>query len=120
MFPVKYGPANDLYFNLRAASKGNILLLKNVFFHYRLHQGQERNNKFLYLVNLYNHLNDAVNNLELYLKTRQRDFILRKNKRRFLTNMLEYFIQAQDIKKVREAIRLTNFKRADAIKGIFH
>jgi len=34
MFPTIYGPANDLYFNLTAASKSNVLLLKKDFFYY--------------------------------------------------------------------------------------
>ena len=119
-FPTIYGPANDLYFNLKAASKGKLLLLKQDFFHYRVHNNQERNNKFLYLVNLYNHLNDAIHSLELGLSAEEERFIIRKNKRRFITNSLEYLLRGKEIKKISEAIRLTNFRMADALQGIFH
>ena len=40
MFPVKYGPANDMYFNLKAASAGNIILLTKEFIFYRIHGGR--------------------------------------------------------------------------------
>ena len=37
MYPVLYGPANDMYFNLHAASLGKVLLLKDIFLFYRRH-----------------------------------------------------------------------------------
>lgn len=119
MFPTIYGPANDLYFNLRAASKGSLLLIKNNFFHYRLHRGQERNDKYLYLVNLYNHLNDAVHQLDLELTPAQKKYILYKNKRRFLTNSFEYLVKTHDIKKIQDAIYEVNYTWSDAFKAVF-
>ena len=119
MFPTNYGPANDLYFNLVAASKGNLLLLKNEFFHYRLHKGQERNNKFLYLVNLYTHLNNAISQVDLGLNPVEKKYILNKNKRRFLTNMLHFFFTTGDVKKIRQAIHEVNYTFSDFFKAIF-
>lgn len=119
MYPDKYGPANDLYFNLKAASKGSLLLLTKAFFYYRLHQDQERNNKYLYLVNLYNHLNDAIQELDLGLTTEERAFILKKNKRRFLTNTWEYFIHTGNLKRIKQASREVKFQYSDVYQAIF-
>ncbi|MEP6596323.1 MAG: glycosyltransferase family A protein, partial [Ginsengibacter sp.] len=86
MYPTLYGPANDMYFNLLAASKGNVLLLKNNFLFYRLHDGQEQNNLFSYMYHNSNYLRDALENLNLPLSTRQIKWLQKKRKRRFTVN----------------------------------
>lgn len=119
MFPTRYGPANDQYFNVLAASKGQLMLLKNDFVHYRIHKGQERNKKYLYLVNLYIYLNDAVRLLDLGLNPVEKKYILNKNKRRFLTNMMEYFFITGNLKKLRQALNDVNYTFSDFFKAIF-
>ena len=48
-YPEKYGPANDMYFNLKAGSQSPVVLLPFEFMFYRRHEGQEINNKYAYL-----------------------------------------------------------------------
>jgi glycosyltransferase involved in cell wall biosynthesis len=119
-YPIKYGPANDMYFNLKAAVNGNVVILNRELVYYRIHDGQEQNNQFSYLYNRYNYLRDAVNELPLSLTTNQKSFIIKKNKRRFVTNIVRFFLSSLNFSKTFEAIRLTNFSFKDAAQGLFH
>lgn len=119
-YPEKYGPANDMFFNLKAACKTNILLLPFEFVHYRRHSGQEINNQYSYLYNNYRYLNDALSQLPLPISPRQKRWLSLKNKRRFTVNITKFFLRTFDIKRTRNAIQLAGFKINDALQGIFH
>jgi glycosyltransferase involved in cell wall biosynthesis len=119
-YSTLYGPANDMYFNLKAANNGNILLLPYVFVNYRRHDGQEINNTDSYLVNSYTFLRDAFLQLNLKLTAKQIVWLSKKNKRRFVVNMSKYFLKSLNIKKTKERINTANFSFKDACIGIFH
>jgi glycosyltransferase involved in cell wall biosynthesis len=119
-YPEKYGPANDLYFNLRAASIGGILFLPFVFNYYRIHEGQEINNKYSYLYNNYNYLSDALYELDLNLTGKEKEWLMNKNKRRFLTNLIFYLLRSGSIKKTIEAYARTDFRLIDIKIALFH
>ncbi|MEQ1796534.1 MAG: glycosyltransferase family 2 protein [Lacibacter sp.] len=119
-YPEKYGPANDMYFNLKAAAAGPILMLPFTFNYYRIHAGQEQNNKYSYLYNNYNYLRDAMNELELPLSQKEKEWIANKNRRRFLVNLFQYFFQTGNINKMLAARRLAGFGFADAWKAVLH
>ena len=118
-YPEKYGPANDMYYHLKAASKTNIVLLNFDFVYYRRHDGQEINNKKKYLIFRYLYLKDAINELELFLNNNQKEWLLNKNKRRHLVNLMKYFFTEGDIRAVVNTVKLTNFKFRDVITAIF-
>jgi glycosyltransferase involved in cell wall biosynthesis len=119
-YPEKYGPANDMYFNLKAASSGTILFVPYVFVFYRRHEGQEINNKTAYLTKNYIYLNDAVAELDLGITNEQKAFILNKNKRRFIVNLLNWFARSLNFKEVITAVRDTKFSFRDFYTGIIH
>ena len=119
-YPVLYGPANDMYFNLKAASNGSTVILNRELVFYRIHDGQEQNNQFAYLYNGYNYLRDAVAELPLNLSLEQKRFIIKKNKRRFTTNILKYFFHSFNFQKTIIAIKKARFSFKDAIEGVFH
>lgn len=119
-YPVKYGPANDMYFNLKAVSQDKVVVFPFEFVNYRRHEGQEINNKFSYLVNGYLYLKDALKELTFPLSERQINWIDKKNKRRFTVNITKYFFRTFNIPKTIKAIRLAGFGFKDAIQGIFH
>ena len=119
-YPVKYGPANDMYFNIKAAAAGPILLLPFTFNYYRIHEGQEQNNKYSYLYNNFNYLRDALQELDLPLSKKEKDWIMNKNRRRFLMNMLNYCVQSKNLSKVFAARKLARFGLRDAWKAIMH
>ena len=119
-YPTLYGPANDMYFNLKAAKNGNILLLPYNFLNYRLHEGQEMNNKNSYLINRYLFLRDALNELNFGLTPKEKNWVSNKNRRRFLKNIFKYFKQDFDLKSTYEKLKITGFSFKDFLKAIFH
>ncbi|CAN5351362.1 hypothetical protein BH09BAC2_BH09BAC2_15810 [soil metagenome] len=118
-YPVKYGPANDMYFNLKAAAFSSVAILPFPFLFYRIHEGQQINNKYSYLYNNYLYLRDAVKELPLSLNKKQMSWISKKNKRRFLVNLIRFFIKNFNLKKTVEAKRKAGFSFKDSIEAIF-
>ncbi len=119
-YPIKYGPANDLYFNLKVASLGDVLFLPFDFNYYRFHSGQEQNNKYNYLFNNFNYLRDALIELNLPLKVHEKNWLMNKNRRRFIVNCIKYFIKNPNLNKIHNALQLANFKYIDLVKAIVH
>ena len=119
-YPVKYGPANDMYFNLKAACFSSIVLLPFQFMNYRRHEGQEINNSSSYLYNNYLYLKDALAELPLSLSSKELMWLQKKNKRRFLVNICKYFLKTRDINKIKHIFNLTKFRFTDALDAIFH
>ena len=120
MYPVSYGPASDMYFNLHAASKGNVLVLKDNFLYYRRHDEQEQTNQFSYLYNYCIYLKDALENLQLPLTDKQINWLQKKRKRRFAVNSIKYFVKTRNLTKTKEAIVKAKFSFKDFFTGIFH
>ncbi|UEG49454.1 glycosyltransferase family 2 protein [Ferruginibacter lapsinanis] len=118
-YPEKYGPANDMYFNLKACCYSPIVLFPFQLVNYRVHDGQEINNSYSYLYNNYRYEKDSFNELPLPLSKKERLWLIKKMKRRFLVNVTKYFIKTKDLKKTYNAIKLTNYKFSDALIGIF-
>lgn len=119
-YPVKYGPANDMYFNLKAAANGGVVFLPFEFNFYRIHEGQELNNKYSYLYNGYLYLKDALNELPLPLSIKEKEWIANKNKRRFLVNLVQFFIRSKSINKTLAAKRQAGFSWKDLMKALVH
>lgn len=118
-YPVKYGPANDMYHHLKAACFTSVVILPFEFIHYRRHEGQEINNHYSYLFNNYNYLRDAIIELPLPLTINEKKWILKKNKRRFLTNIICFFTHTLNFNKTFGAIRAAKFSFRNALEGIF-
>jgi glycosyltransferase involved in cell wall biosynthesis len=119
-YPVLYGPANDMYFNLKATAAGGVLLLPFTFNFYRIHEGQELNNKYSYLYNNFNYLRDALQELNLPLTEKQKEWIQNKNRRRFLVNLLRYLFTSGNWSKTIRARQLAGFGLRDAWKALVH
>lgn len=119
-FPLKYGPANDMFFNLHAASMGNVVIMKDDFFLYRKHIGQEINNDFSYLYNNCKYLKDALESLNLPLDDNQIQWLQKKRKRRFAVNIILYFLKTGNLKRTKQAISYAEFSFKDFISGICH
>jgi glycosyltransferase involved in cell wall biosynthesis len=119
-YPEKYGPANDMYFNLKAACHSPLVLLPFEFVFYRRHEGQEINNPYGYLYNGYLYLMDAIAELPLPLSKKQLRWIGNKCKRRFLVNCVQFFLKTKDTKRTRELIRKTGFGIKESFEAIFN
>lgn len=115
-----YGPANDVYTNILAASRGNLILMTKDFFYYRLHQDQELNNHYGYLHNNYNLLKDIFFIIKENFTQEELTLLENKNKRRFIVNISKYFFTTLNFSKTKSAINKAGFNVRDAYQGIFH
>lgn len=116
----KYGAVGDMYFNLKAVSHSGVVLLPIVFVYYRRHEQQEINNPYSYLYNSYRYFKDALVEIDMHLTHTQIEWLGKKNKRRFVTNIFKYFKKSRNLKQTMEAIKKAEFKALDFFQGIFH
>ncbi len=119
-YPEIYGPANDMYFNIKAATETDIFMFGYEFLYYRIHEGQEQNNQFSYLYNNYNYLKNALEEIDMHLTKNQIAFLSKKNKRRFIVNTFHFFKQKKEIFSLIKAYKLTNFTFKDFLQGLFN
>lgn len=119
-YPIKYGPANDMYFDLKAAAAGITLILEKRFFYYRCHAGQEINNTYGYLAAGFMYQRDAFNEIDMHLTPKKLYWLQLKNKRRFVVNIVKFYAKTFDFKKTLQALRKANFTWQNAYDGIFH
>ena len=109
-----------MYFNLKAASLGKVLLLQDNFLFYRRHDGQEQSNQYSYLYNYNKYLKDALANLNLPLTSSQVKWLQQKRKRRFAVNIIKFFLKTKNYNKTKEAIEKADYSINDFLSGIFH
>ena len=119
-FSTIYGPANDVFTNIMAAANGNLVLMTKDFFYYRLHDGQEMNNRYGYLFNNYCLNKDLFSFLKVFFTRKEILYLENKNKRRFTLNILRYFLDTLNFPKTYFAIKQAKFSIKDAFQGIFH
>jgi glycosyltransferase involved in cell wall biosynthesis len=117
-FPEKYGPANDMYYNLKAAAGTQTLVFPYPLVNYRVHAGQELNNKYGYLYNNYRYLKDALQELNLPLTVNEILYLEHKNNRRFVVNICKYLLKTGQATKAMTAIRLSHFRWKDFADAI--
>jgi hypothetical protein len=65
-------------------------------------------------------MRDALIELPLPFEKKKIDWLIKKNKRRFVVNLFHYFFKTFNISKSRNAIQKSNFKAKDFIQAIFH
>jgi len=119
-YPEKYGPANDMYFNIKTTSNSPILFLPYSYLNYRRHDGQEINNTYSYIYNGYRYFDDVLCLPEIPLSNLEREFLIKKNKRRFVVKVWRYLIETHSISRTFKLFKLAHFKFKDFIIGIFH
>lgn len=119
-FPVEYGPANDMYFNVLAASKTTTLIFPFPPVYYRRHEGQELHNAYDYIHSNYRYNRDLILDLDLPLTVPEKKYILQKNKRRFIVNVFRYFLKSKNFRKTAGLFKWAEFTALDFFEGCFH
>lgn len=119
-YPVKYGPANDMYFNLKAASRTDLLLLPKLFLHYRRHEGQQQNNLYNYIHFNYRYLDDALQELDLGFTSKEIVYLKNKNKRRFVVNLYNQFKKSKSLGSLQYLWQSADFNVKSFVQGVFH
>ena len=119
-FPSSYGPACDMYYNIKMASNAKVLLFPYNYLNYRRHEGQEINNSFPYLYDGYRYFDDIMHLPELPLNQEERKYLAKKNKRRFIVNLSKFILKGGSLKNASKAIKLAEFRLRDFFEGIFN
>lgn len=119
-YPEKYGPANDMYFNLKAACNSAVLLIPFELVFYRRHDGQEINNRFSYMYNNYGYMRDALDELPLPFSDSEIDWLKKKNKRRFSVHLINHLRRTRNLKKTKEAFTKASFSIKDLLVGFLY
>ena len=118
-YPEKYGPANDMYFNLKACCFSSIHLFPFEFIYYRIHAGQEINNTYSYLYNNYKYMRDALNELPIPFEKGKIKWFIKKNKRRFVVNLFLYFMKTFNFNKTVHAWKKADFNLKFFFEAVF-
>jgi glycosyltransferase involved in cell wall biosynthesis len=74
-FDPRFRMASDSFFNLKMATLTPVVLLKNRFFFYRVHEGQEQNNPKGYFIYGYLANMEIINTLKLPLTIKEINFL---------------------------------------------
>jgi glycosyltransferase involved in cell wall biosynthesis len=119
-FPEKYGPANDMYFNLKASRFSDILMIPWTLFFLRRHPEQESMNMYSYLYNNYKYNRDSFNELDFPFKKKELEWLRKKNCRRFLFNIIKFFWKTKDFQKTKFAMKQASFGARQILAGIFN
>src|SRR5690348_4570978 len=119
-YPEKYGPANDMYFNLKVACNTAILLFPFDLMFYRQHENQEIKNNYAYLYNSFCYMRDALNELPLPFSKSEINLLRKKNYRRFIVNLFHYYGKTRNFKEIIRAWKLAGFNYKYFLQGIFH
>jgi hypothetical protein len=115
-----YGAASDMYFNLKMANLYGIVLLKKDFFFYRIHEGQELNNRYSYICNNYRYLKDAFQLPGFPLKKEQKKFLLQKAEYYYVKDFLLYLLATKKLKKAIKALSESGMNAYRIGRGIMN
>lgn len=119
-FKPDYGPASDMYFNLKMASLFPVVMLKKEFFFYREHEGQEIRNRHSYLLNNYLYLRDILKLPELPVSSEEKNQLLLSAKRDLLKDCVRSIKNTRKIAPAIKALKHSQMSFKDVISGILN
>lgn len=119
-FKPDYGPASDMYFNVKMASLFPVVMLKREFFFYRQHEGQEIKNRFSYLLYNYPYMRDILKLPGLPVAEEKKIRLLTNAKRSFLKDCLKNIISTRKFKPAYEAFNYSQMNLKDVLSGILN
>jgi glycosyltransferase involved in cell wall biosynthesis len=114
-----YGPASDMYFNLKMAAAFPIVLLDKVFFFYRVHSGQQIQDRFGYVCYNYKYLKDILAFPGFPLTMEQKSYLLKKAKRSFVNVFFGYLKQTGNVWKALKAYQISEIGMRGFLRGVF-
>jgi hypothetical protein len=117
-FPVCYGVAGDMYYNLLAAAHSDLLLLNFDFLNYRRHAGQEINKAYEYLIYGYLYFKDVLSRRDVPLLESEKIMLINKSKRRFLLNTISYAFKTRSFAIMKKALMEVDFRFSDFLKAL--
>lgn len=118
-YDTRFGVSSDMYFNIKMASSYPVVLLPKMYFYYREHEGQQRNNEKGYLAMGYLYFKEVLDKIALPLRSDEINFLRRKLGKRHAVNLTRYLLRTGRFVDVKEVMRETNFGFTDIVSGYF-
>ncbi|MDP4285496.1 MAG: glycosyltransferase family A protein [Bacteroidota bacterium] len=119
-FDPRFYMASDSFFNIHVASISPVVLLKQKFFYYRIHEGQEQNNPKGYFIYGYLANRNILKTLKLPLTKNEIIFLSKKNKKQHAVALIKHLIFKRKIKDSFFVMKQTDFGFVDIIIGLFY
>lgn len=114
-----YGVPSDMYFNVKMASLFPVVMLKQEFFFYREHEGQEIKNRDSYLFYNYPFMRDILQLPEIPISENEKTKLLKQAQKSLLKDCLRNIKSTLRFAPSYKAFRLSRLSFAEFIKPIF-
>ena len=116
-YDTRFYMANDLYFNIKVATLTPVVLLKELFFFYRVHNSQEQNNPKGYLIYGFLAKKEMINCLNLPLSKDEVNYLKKKFNKEQAISLVKEFLVRKKVKQTLIVMKKTNFGFIDIAKG---
>lgn len=117
-FDSRFKMASDSFFNIKVTILTPVVLLKNRFFNYRMHEDQEQNNPNGYFIYGYLANREIVQTLDLPLTLNEVKFLKNKFNKQHAIALLKHLIKKGEIKETFMIMKKTNFDFFDIFKSL--
>lgn len=114
-YDTDFGPANDMFFNLKVPVFSSVLLHTNQYLNYRRHAGQEINNKFKYLCFNHLYLKKAFQKFNFPFSPEEKKSILKKSARNNFKAILRYVRNTGELQKAYIAFKKSGIRLTELI-----
>jgi glycosyltransferase involved in cell wall biosynthesis len=118
-FDTRFFMANDEYFNVKVASFTPVVLLKQPYFFYRIHDFQEQNNRVGYLIYGFLAKKEMIENLNLPLSRREIKYLSKKLNKEHATELMKLILVDKKPSQAFRIMRITGFGFLNLAKGVF-
>lgn len=118
-FDTRFFMANDQYFNVKVASLTPVVLLKQPFFFYRIHDLQEQNNPTGYLIYGFLAKKEMIEKLTLPLIRSEIKYLSKKMNEEHATEIMKLILVHKKPREAFKIMRLTGFGSLDLARGVF-
>ncbi len=117
-FDERFGVASDNFLNIRIAAKYPVVLMPKEFFYYRIHEGQEGQNRLGYIKHNYLYLNELFKNGELPLSPMELQKLKKQAGKSFSKELLRYLAQTRDLPAVLSLMNETMYSSLELVKNL--
>lgn len=118
-FDPQFKVASDSFFIIKVATLTPVVLLKQRFFNYRIHEGQEMNNPTGYLIQGYRVSEAIFNTLELPLSAQDKRMLHNRAKRNHSRVLLKNLMTPGKWKETLSIMKQTQFTFRNILKNAF-
>lgn len=118
-FDTRFFMANDEYFNVRVASLTPVVLLKQPFFFYRMHDSQEQNNRIGYLIYGFLAKKEIIERLNVPLSKDEIKYLTKKWNKEHATELIKLMLVRKKVSDAFKIMRKTDFGFLDLVRGVF-